>query len=124
MTPARRIARLTTVVLCTVPLFSACVSWHVSSATPAAVVAEQPSRLLVESHSGEVVELANPQIVGDSLVGSIPGTGTPGTPLDRAAFALPDISRVATRRLDMRKTMGAFIAPGAFALLGIQVMSY
>jgi hypothetical protein len=114
---ARTTRALTAVALASITVASAgCRSWQpspierVSPATLANAKAVRVTRL-----DGSTLEIAGPQLAGDSLVGSV------GSPPQRAAVALRDVQRLEERRVDAGRTGGltAAILLGALAVVGI-----
>jgi hypothetical protein len=84
---------------------------------PSAVVAAE-RRVLVKTVWGERVELATPQVQGDSLVGV--SRGPRGADPQRRALALADVERVDVHRVAAGPTAAAIglgVAGAFFALL-------
>lgn len=79
----------------------ACHSWNAQTRPAPDVIAAQPGRTMrVTRHDQSVLVLANPQVVGDSLV------GTAGDPPQRVAVATADVQRIDTRSVNALKTGG------------------
>ena len=80
----------------------ACHGWNAQTSPAPEVVAAQNGRgtVRVIRHDQSTMVLANPQVVGDSIV------GTAGDPPQRTAVALADVQRVDTRRVNAWKTGG------------------
>lgn len=95
----------TTAALLLACYLPACTAWHTQSATPQQVVAtKQPRKLRVVRQDGSRIELLQPRIEGDSLVGTT-GVSKPGTPLPRVAIALADVKAVEVHEGDAGKTL-------------------
>jgi hypothetical protein len=94
---------------------SGCTRWQVENTSPVNVLQSKPKAVRVERMDGTVVELVRPETAGDTLTGLVPGSAPPGTPLQRVAIPFDEISRLASRRADMRRTVaGALAAPLAY----------
>ena len=90
---------------------AACQSWHPQT-TPAPQVVEQMNgrgTVRVFRRDQSVMVLSQPQVVGDSIV------GTTGDPPQRAAVAVADVQRIDTRRVSATKTGG--LAVGTIVLV-------
>ncbi|MGE5759541.1 MAG: hypothetical protein ACM37V_04175 [Gemmatimonadota bacterium] len=99
----------------------ACTAWHTQSTPPQQVIAtKQPRKLRVVRQDGSRIELQQPRIEGDSLVGTT-GVAKPGTLLPRVAIALADVKAVEVHEGDTGKTLllvgviGAVMVAGALA---------
>ncbi len=80
----------------------ACHGWNAQTSPAPEVVAAQNGRgtVRVIRRDQSVLVLANPQVAGDSIV------GTAGNPPVRTAVALADVQRVDTRSVNAWKTGG------------------
>jgi hypothetical protein len=96
---ARRMALPRAAVLATVLLqASGCSSWHAESgANAAAVIANNPpSRVRLQLHTGQRLELRHPVLDRDTLIGFVGD--------DSARTAIADIATVSRRRFSAGRT--------------------
>jgi hypothetical protein len=104
------------VLLATLALSTgACHSWNPQTSPAPDVIAAQPGRTMrVIRRDHSTLVLANPQVVGDSLV------GTAGNPPQRVAVATADVQRIDTRSMNAWKTgglvMGTLLVVSAVAV--------
>lgn len=86
----------------------ACTSRQVVQPSPAEYVQDRkPRELRIHRSDGSKVELYNPKVEGDSLVGT--GMSSSGTRTDeRKAYAVADIARADVSRFSAAKTLGLF----------------
>jgi hypothetical protein len=89
-----RVAVLATVLLQT----SGCSSWHVEPGTTAATLIANtpPSRVRLQLHTGQRLELRHPALDRDTLIGFVGH--------DSARTAIADIATVAQRRFSIGRT--------------------
>jgi hypothetical protein len=97
----------------------ACQTWQrrpVDGTVPAAVARDRPVRVLRTDAS--TLELAHPQVVGDSIVGET------GTPPRRTAVALADVQRLDEPRVSAAGTGGLLLGGAAllFPVAGVATM--
>ncbi len=115
--------RLSTAVLLIVYL-SACTRWMEQSQPVPQVVAEKrPDVMRLYLTNGREVELTQPQVAGDSLVGrelSSPAAARGDLRYSRAAYALSDIRRFETKEADTGKTWT--VAGGIILILGVLIL--
>ena len=92
----------------------ACTTWRAQSFPAQAVIRDDhPKRIRLTRLDGSRVELTNPRIVGDSIVGTRPGwRGF----VDGPAVALDDIRIVETREIDDGKTTALVVGLGIAGL--------
>lgn len=96
-----------------VGMASGCSSWHTVPVSPRALVADaRPDRVRVTEPDGTRLVIAQPQVVGDSLVG-LRGHRPVGV-------GLGDVTEIAVRRTSALKTGGLVLGILAlpFALIG------
>lgn len=115
MSPRRRNggARVSAVLLMAVHL-AGCTAWQTQRATPAAVLAEQPSRVRLMLNNGARVVLASPVLRNDSVVGT-PTHMSRGAPV--TAIPVSDIEAMAVSRVSAGRTIALVAGIGATALL-------
>jgi hypothetical protein len=90
---------------------SGCSKWQLESPTPASLTSSTRDRTIrVERQDGTVHELVQVEVGEDTLTGLIPGSALPGTPLHRVTVAMTDVRRVASKRGDIRRILGAMAA--------------
>jgi hypothetical protein len=100
--------RLAVVSLALVLALGGCSRWQVEETSPATVLGfKPPGAIRVEREDGSVVELVQARIEGDTLTGLVPGSAKPGEPFRRVSIPLDGIQRLASRRSDTRRTIGA-----------------
>ncbi len=90
----------------------ACTTWRPLPGSPRAVVPQRASQLRVHVASGNVLQIHNAIVVGDSLTGTrewMPGS-------DRVAVALADVTSVEVHRVSLGRTVLAV------AILGVVVV--
>ena len=88
-------------------LLPACTAWHLKSAPPQQVItAKQPIKVRIARQDGRRIELLQPKIQGDSIVGTNWDV-KPGSPPSRAAIALAAVRAVEVRETDTRRTIAA-----------------
>ncbi|HUR94037.1 MAG TPA: hypothetical protein VMY76_05610 [Gemmatimonadales bacterium] len=107
-----RAAVLTIVVLQT----SGCHSWHAEPGMNAAalVTADSPSRVRLRLNSGQRLEVRNPGVSHDTLIGRVGP--------DSARVAVTDIATVAERRFSAGRTV-ARIGLGVALLFGVAAIA-
>ena len=89
-----------------------CTSWHVEGVTPQAFFANQPpARVRVTLVSGEKLEIHQPRLVGDSVLGTPRPGGFP------VQVALADIREVETSGTSTAKSAG--LGLGIVAVIGV-----
>lgn len=119
-----RVRRVTATVLLALYL-PACSRWAEQSQPVPQVVAEQrPAELRLFLRDGRQVDLGEPRVEGDSLVGRerIAQAVSTGAPTHgRAAYALGDIQRFETKEADAGKTWLVVAVIAAVALVVILV---
>jgi hypothetical protein len=86
----------------------ACSKWQVEQASPEVLLtSDAPGTIRVERDDDTVVELVQAKVRDDTLSGLVPGSAAPGAPLRQVAIPLSDVRRVASKRGDLRRTLGA-----------------
>ncbi|HEX8906250.1 MAG TPA: hypothetical protein VF771_15480 [Longimicrobiaceae bacterium] len=84
---------------------SACTSWRPQTApAPEVVAAHGNGSVRVLRRDMSTIELRNPQVLGDSIVGEA------GDPPRRAAIAIADVQRIDVRRVSATRTGGLTLA--------------
>jgi outer membrane lipoprotein SlyB len=90
---------------------SGCSKWQLESPSPASLTSSTRDRTIrVERQDGTVVELVQVKVEEDTLTGLIPGSALPGAPLRRVTVPMMDVRRVATKRGDIKRILGAMAA--------------
>jgi hypothetical protein len=110
--PLRRIQPPGRVALCLAMILTlfGCSKWQVEQGSPATLLGyDPPGAIRVERHDGSVVELIQAKVESDTLSGLVPGSAPPGMPFRRVSIPLSDVQRLASRRSDTRRTIGAFL---------------
>lgn len=88
-------------------LLPACTAWHLKSAPPQEVIAaKQPVKVRIVRQDRSRVELSQPKVEADSIVGTNWDV-KPGSPPSRAAIALADVRTIEVRETDTRRTIAA-----------------
>lgn len=96
-------------------LTGSCYRWAPEVEDPQRMLREEPGRVRVVMEDGSVVvDLREPRLVGDSLIGFERRGGT----TSRRAIALADVQLLYTRRLDR----GATVTAAALAGAGVAVV--
>lgn len=121
--PCRRMIALLLLVL----YVPACTGWMEQSQPVPQVVAEKrPDEVRVYLRDGRRVDLREPRVEGDSLVGRerLAQAGTTRTPeWPRAAYALADIQRLETKETDSGKTWMAVAVIAAVSIALIAALA-
>ena len=98
-------------VLSLAPALSGCSKWQIESPIPASLSSTTRDRTVrVERQDGRVFELVQVEVGEDTLTGLIPGSARPGAPLHRVTVPMADVSRVASKRGDIRRILAAMAA--------------
>jgi hypothetical protein len=104
---------------------TSCSKWEVEQTSPASfLVSDPPGAIRVERHDGSVVELVQPKVHENELSGLVPGSAAPGAPFRRVLIPLADIRRVASRRSDTKRTLGAVISAPLIYFAGSYLMQW
>ena len=113
--PRRRFPHSRSVVVVVLLLAaSGCTGWHADpGVSPTAVIAEHPSRVRLELSSGRQVELRDPAVRGDTVVG--------WAGHDTVEVAAADIMTVSRRRFSFGRTV-ARVGIGVGALYGLAAL--
>ena len=98
-----------------------CTNWHVQTGSPSQIVRQPspgmrtpPHTIRVQKRDGEIVEIDQPKVVGDSIRGVL--RKVQGEPI--GAVALSDVSRVETPQSDdVAAAIGIVLLVSAFALV-------
>lgn len=102
------------VLTCVLP---ACTAWHLKSAPPQQVItAKQPIKVRIARQDGRGIELSQPEIEGDSIVGTNWDV-KPGSPPSRAAIALADVRTVEVRETDTGRIIALVVGVGSIIAL-------
>ncbi len=92
-------------------VITACQTWRVAELDPKSLVeTKTPSEIRVTTPYGYRIEVAEPYVVGDSILGRKIRRGGPAV-----AVALADVTRVETRRVNIAGTVGVALLLGAVA---------
>lgn len=118
--PVRRWAALLSLT-CYLP---ACTGWKTQQAAPQDVIATRhPQAIKVTRSDGTQIEIANPEMKADSLVGVRAGSAPGDSVRARVAIALPDISQVAVRQTDAARTVALAAGVGLAVILVVAAAS-
>ena len=91
-----------------------CTQWVRQELTPAQVVTEtKPAQIRVTRSDGTRVVLGQPQVVSDSMIGSVPG--------QRLSIPLSDVAAVSLRKGNPGGTALLFV--GALAGVGVVILA-
>ena len=101
---------------------SGCYAWQYDPAPVPAVLAKQPSRVLVPLGADSFVVLLGAEVANDSVVGLIEGSAEGGERLTRFAAPLAEVPHVARERL--RLVSGAQRAGDAAGKAAVPVGNY
>ncbi len=87
---------------------TACYTWQgVATTSPAGMIeATQPDRVRVTVRGEGEVELENPSVEGDQLVGTIPTRSGGGFVTSDASVTLEDVLQIEIREFSMGRTIG------------------
>lgn len=86
---------------------TACTAWHKQTAIPQQVItAKQPRKVRIARQDGSRVELLQPKIEGDSIVGTTWDVKPGSQPL-RTAIALADVRGIEVKEDDTGRTIMA-----------------
>ena len=88
----------------------ACTRWERQELSPERVVSEmKPSRILVTRSDSARVEIVQPRVSGDSLIGSGPGT--------LVSIPLSTVANVSVRKSELGGTIGLLLLASAAAVI-------
>jgi len=109
---SRTAGRLVRLVLLTASL-TACTKWQVQAVSPQQLLAEgQPAQLRITRADQSAIILHHPELVGDTLYGSVRDGAASAEP--RQQVAVSDVAQLAIRRTDPLAT--GLLALGSAAL--------
>ncbi|HMA40644.1 MAG TPA: hypothetical protein VKP10_11230 [Gemmatimonadales bacterium] len=98
-------------------LLPACTAWHLTSAPPQEVIAaKQPVKVRIVRQDRSRVELSQPKVEADSIVGTNWDV-KPGSPPSRAAIALADVRTVEVRETDTGRIIALVVGVGSIIAL-------
>ena len=103
-----------TVALMLILLTTACTSWRVEPLAPQALLARNPSTLRVMRTDSSMLVLQDPELRGDTLV----GTGARGA---QVRVPLDSVRQTSTRRFSPLKTFGVLVGMAATAVVGVVI---
>ena len=110
-----RLAPIHAVVLAAMLLpATGCSSWHDTPGLDAAALVQQPSRVRLRLTSGQRVELRQPTVQGDSVIGLAKG--------DTTRVAAADVASTGLRRFSVGRT-AARVGIGVGLLFGIAALA-
>lgn len=107
-------------ILIAAQTLAGCTSWHIEQVSPQALLnREHPSEIQVQERAGTKYVLDAPQIVGDSLTGTVQRVTTRET-VENVPRRIPlsAVEHVAVRKSDGVKTVLA-VAGGFVVILGV-----
>ncbi len=102
------------VALMLVLLTPACTTWRVERLAPQALLARNPSTLRVMRTDSSMLVLQDPELQGDTLV----GTGAKGA---EVRVPLDSVRQTSTRRFSPLKTFGVLVGMAATAVVGLAI---
>ena len=112
-------------LLLLVGITSGCSRWQVATAPAAEVVANShPEKVRITAKAGGSVVLEAPRVERDSLHGQIPGSATPGTPLQERSLALTDVATLETREPSLTHTLGLVVALPLWLGAGVMLVGF
>jgi hypothetical protein len=94
----------------------ACMSWKTQSVAPDQVVAKNPAQVRATLANGSRIVIAHPTIIGDSLIGSAPGSD-PKRATPRRAVSLSDVQSMQVHRVNAGRTTLLMAGVGATAIV-------
>jgi hypothetical protein len=104
---------------------SGCSKWQLESPAPASLSSSTHNRAIrVERLDGRVVELVQVEVGEDTLTGLVPGSAEPGAPLHRVTVRMADVSRVASKRGDLKRLLAAMAAVPLVYFAGSYLMQW
>jgi hypothetical protein len=101
-----------------------CLSWKRQTVSPDQVLARNPTQVRVRLGNGGRLVVAQPTIIGDSLIGARAGTVPPNAAPPRLAVALADIQSLEVQRVNGGKTALLIAGLGITALVVIAAATY
>lgn len=108
-----------------VALMPACFSWHTAAVGPRQYISEQqPSVVRLTLTDGRLVELEDPLIIDQSIVG-VPapgGMGRPMVPPDPVAVPLSAVAIVEARRISRAMTGAVLVVSVAAVILTLRAL--
>ena len=100
------------ILLSALPLLAGCQSWRASSVAPSTVLTEErPEVVRVTLSDGEVVTLAQPRLVSDTIVGASEAG------MERAAVG--EVRTLEVRRTSFTRTFGLVLTHAAAVVTAI-----
>jgi hypothetical protein len=100
-----------------------CTTWKTQAAAPEQIMAREPDQVRVTLGSGIRNVMARPSIVGDSLIGSLPGPD-PRRIAQRMAVPLADVRSIEVQRVNAGRTALLIAGVGITALAVIAAATY
>ena len=114
-----------TVLLTLMSLSSGCTQWAARQPAPVEILAsEHPDKVKIVTASGEAIEVHNPEVRGDSVIGLLPNTGVAGQPLARFSMPLSDVRGIATQRRDAARTIALAAGVPIAAALAVFLLAF
>lgn len=102
-------------VLLAPAVVTACQTWRVAELAPRPLVeTKAPSRIRVTTPDGLRIEVAEPHVVGDSILGRHDGHNGPAV-----AVALADVTRVETPHVNVAGTVGLTLLVGVVVAVAV-----
>jgi hypothetical protein len=101
----------------------ACMSWKTQPVSPDQVVAKNPDQVRVTLGNGSRIVVARPTIIGDSLIGTAPGSD-PKPAMPRRVIPLSDIRSVQVQRVNAGKTALLIAGVGVTAVAVIAAATW
>ena len=105
----------TFVVLCLST--AACMTWRRSSDPVPSVLNHRPGLVRIVRADNLTIEIRNPTLVGDSIVGTAKGRTAGDSASDRAAVAVADVKEMSVRGVSVGRSVALVAGVGATAIL-------
>jgi hypothetical protein len=113
------------VLFCTGVLLTGCSKWVSQESAPEALMREQSPQLVrVTLNSGDIMEVARPEVTHDSLLGVLPNSSVAGSPLVHYSVSLDSVRSMAVKERSFGRTVSLVLVTPALVVGSVFLMGF